>query len=376
MNIQEIREIRRRLNPEKSSITHICGCYVNENREIITQFRQSLGLSSSEENEALLKLMKKCLSGGLDTNLINLEFSTAQVQNSDEHRLLSALRNSELRDDTVLQEFYEKVIATAPLEGNYVILLTNDHYDTFKYTKDGTRSEESTDVYSYIVCCICPVKPTKPALSFQASDNTFHKLSHDSVLSSPEIGFLFPTFDDRMTNIYGALYYTHDISDNHIDFTNAIFNVSLPKPASMQREVFEECIAETIAEDFDFEMIKAVHDRVSEIIEEHKQSKEPEPLTMTKSDIGQLLEYSGADETHTKAFAEKFDEEFGKDTNIPPQNIVDIKKFELTTPDVSIKVNPDRKNLITTQIINGTKYIMIRADENIEVNGINIHITK
>lgn len=374
MNIQEIREIRRRLNPEKSSITHICGCMVNENREIVTQFRQSLGLCASEETEALFKIMKKSLSGSLGTNLINLEFAATQVVNGDEHKLLTELKNSELKDDGILNKFYGKVIETVPVEGNYVILLINDHYDTFTYTKDGMRSDDSTDVYSYVVCCVCPIKSTKPALSFHASDNTFHTLSHDTVIAAPEIGFLFPTFDDRQTNIYGVLYYTHDISDNHTDFTNAVFNIPLPKPAAEQRETFEECVVETIADDFDFEMIKSVHDRVSEIMEEHKQNKDPETLTMSKSDIENLLEYSGADETHTKAFSDKFDEEFGKNTVIPPQNLIDTKKFELATPDVLIKVNPERKDLVTTQIINGTKYIMIRADENIEVNGINIHI--
>lgn len=159
MNIKEIREIRRRLNPETGNITHLCGCFVNENKEIITQFNQSLALAASEESEALLKIMKKSLSGGLGTNLINIEFSTAQVQNSDEHKLLSALRNSELKDENAVNEFYGRVIETSPVEGNYVILLINDNYDVFTYTKDGSRSEDSTDVYSYIICCICPVNP-------------------------------------------------------------------------------------------------------------------------------------------------------------------------------------------------------------------------
>lgn len=374
MNIKEIREIRRRINPEKGCISHICGCYVNENKEIITQFNQSLALINSEECEALLKIMKKTLSGSIGTNLINIEFSTSQVQNSPEHKLLYTLRNSGLKDESILSEFYYKVINSITFEGNYVILLLNDNYDVFTYTKDGMEKNDSEEVYSYILCGICPVKSTKPSLSFHAADNSFRTIAHESVIAAPEIGFLFPAFDDRQTNIYGALYYTHDISDNHTDFTDTVFNAPLPSPAAKQRELFEECVAETIAEEFDFEMVKSVHDRISEIIDEHKQSKEPETLTITKSEIAKVLEYSGADEVQTRTFADKFDEEFGSDTVLPPQNIIDTKKFELTTPDVLIKVNPERKDLITTQIINGIKYIMVRAEENVEVNGVNIHI--
>ena len=41
---------------------------------------------------------------------------------------------------------------------------------------------------------------------------------------------------------------------------------------------------------------------------------------------------------------------------------------------MSIKVNPERSDLIETRIIGGVKYILICADEDVEVNGVSIHI--
>ena len=59
MNQKELNEIRRRIKPERSSIDHIYGCYVNSNREIISYIDESLGLLSKEETEKYLALMKK-----------------------------------------------------------------------------------------------------------------------------------------------------------------------------------------------------------------------------------------------------------------------------------------------------------------------------
>ena len=50
MNEKEIGEIRRRQRRDRSNMTAIYGCYVNENKEIITEFRQSTGMMP--ENEA------------------------------------------------------------------------------------------------------------------------------------------------------------------------------------------------------------------------------------------------------------------------------------------------------------------------------------
>lgn len=95
---------------------------------------------------------------------------------------------------------------------------------------------------------------------------------------------------------------------------------------------------------------------------------------MTKKKLEEVLEYCGVDEERVGTFDKKYDDEFGSDTEINPKNIVDVKKFELATPDVTIKVNPERKELVSTQIINGVKYILIRAADGVEVNGVNINI--
>ena len=375
MNEKEISEIRRRFRSDKSNISRIRGCYVNENKEIVSEFNQSLSIMSQDESEGMLAILKKTLSGTIGKNLIDIEFSTQQVIEAEEHKLLMDLKNSSLEDNNAVSEFYTQVIQSVRFESSYLILLSCDKYDVFSYTKDGGRDEDSSTVFTYILCSICPVKMTKPALSYFAYENTFHNISANSVVGSPELGFMFPAFDDRAANIYNALYYTRDASQSHSEFVDNIFKSEIPMPADIQKETFQTILGDSISEECNYEVVQAVHDQIYEMIEEHKANKEEKPLMISKNTVKKVLQSCGVDETRVTAFEEKYDTAFGTGTEIRPQNIVDTKQFELRTADVTIKVNPERSDLIKTQIINGTKYILIRADENVEVNGVNIHIS-
>lgn len=373
MTDKELREIRRRFRPDKNSILSIRGCLVNSDKEIVTKFNQPMADCSAEESEKLLSIMKKSLSGSLGTNLIDLEFGAKQINEGDEHKLLMALRDSKLKDEDAENAFYQRVIESTHFDENFVILLACDNYDVFTYTKDGEK-DDSTSIFSYIICSVCPVKPLNAGLYFREYDSSFRAIDAHTMLQNPEIGFMFPAFDDRAANIYNVLYYTRDISNIHPEFIERIFNTPLPMSSAEQKDNFESCLTETLADECDFEVMRSVHGQIAEMVKEHKDTKKEEPLKLTKAEFETVLEYCGINGEKVETFGNKFDEQFGKNAEISPKNIVDIKKFEISTPDISIKVNPDKTDLVSTQTINGIKYILIRANEGVEVNGINIDI--
>ncbi len=376
MNEKEISEIRRRFRPDKSNISHLHGCYVNEKGEIITEFEQSLSLTPQEESERILANLKRTLSGTVGKNLIDITFTTQQVVDSDEHRLLMALRDSALKDDEALKMFYEKVIKAVSLEGNYMILLTHDRYDVPYRSQDGEKQDDaSSEVFSYILCSICPVKTTKPALSYYPTDNMLHNLKTDWIVAPPELGFLFPAFDDRSANIYNALYYSRNAAESHKEFTDAVFHCEVPMPAEEQKGTFQAILENTLDSDCSYEVVQAVHEQLTGLIEEHKANREEEPLVVSKGTVKNVLKACEVAESRIEKFDEKYDAEFGADTVLSPRNIID-SKFEVRTPDVTIRVNPERSDLVQTRVINGARYILIRAEDGVEVNGVNVHIAK
>lgn len=376
MNDKEIGEIRRHLRRDRSNITKIYGCFVNDNREIITEFSQSTGMMPENEGDKYFALFKRVLSGSVGKNLIDLSFKTAQVaQGAPEHKLLMDLRECKLSDDELLHGFFQKIIDTVTLEGNYLILIGCDSYDVpFKGKDDISDADKSEEVYTYLICAICPVKQTKANLHYVPEEKLFHDGAMNQPVSAPVLGFLFPAFDNRSTNIYNALYYTHDIKVSQDALIEALFNTPVPMPAAEQKKCFEALLTTALGEDCNLDVVQTVHDQLCERIELHKEAKVAEPLLIAKADVKETLASCGVSEEHLAKWSVDYDETFGFEADLHPKNIIDTKRFEVKTPDVSIRVDPTRSDLIETRTIGGVKYIMICVDENVEVNGVSIHI--
>ncbi len=377
MNEREIAEIKRRFKIDKNNITKIHACYVNERKEIISNFEQSVALMTETRKEMYFSVMKKTLSGTLKKNLIDIEFETAQVVNSEEHKLLMELKNTKLEDSEILNSFFQKIIDCTDIEGNYLILIACDVYDVPSKSRSlGGDLDVSTESFTYVLCSVCPVKQTKSALSYDVEESIFAHKEGVWAVTAPMMGFMFPAFDDRSSNIYNALYYTKDTVTGNQNFVDAIFNAEAPMPANLQKETFETLICDTLDEECRLENIEAVHEKIGGMLEAHKESKDPNALTLSAKQVKYLLEDSGVSEDKLENFEENFENEFGENSTLSPKNILDVKRYELTTPDVVIKVNPERKDLIQTKVIDGKKYILISADEGVELNGINIHINE
>jgi len=369
----EIAEIRRRFNPEKNGITCVRGCYVNEKKEIVACFERPIQTFPQEEKERFLSLFRRTLSGIPGKNLVDVAFSNEQVMEGSAHKMLMDLRETALKDEELVQKFYQKIIESLTMEDHYLILMLHDVYDVPYRAKDGEKIDDaSQDVFSYILVSICPVKLTKPALSYNAYDKEFHSRLSDWVVAPPELGFLFPCFDERCTNIYNALYYTKDTENQHDELAEALFQSPLPMPAAEQKETFQAILTDTLGEDCSLEVVQAVHEQVCSLIEENKQEKAAPQAAVSQREVKAVLESCGVKEEHVAAFAQQFDEAFGSGMTVNAQNIINDKKFEVRTADVVIQVNPSRSDLVETRTIDGLRYILIRAEEGVEVNGMNI----
>lgn len=375
MNRKEIAEIRRRFNPDKNAISLVRGCYVNEKREVVSAFSRSLMSFPQEEQEKYLAIFKRTLAGVPGRNLIDIEFRPDQVMDDEAHQLLMGLRNTGLTVDSGVELLCNKIIDSLELEGNYLILMMHDAYDVpFKHSDENKADVISEEVFNYILVSVCPVKLTKPALSYFSEDNAFHSRDLDWVVAGPELGFMFPTFDDRASNIYGALYFSRDAADVHDEFIDAVFHCDAPMPAAEQREAFQAVLEDALDEELSFEVAQTVHEQLRDMIETHEKEKAAEPLVVSKREMAGMLEACGVPDEKLAAFEEKYDAEFGQGISLSAVNIAEPKKFEVRTPDVVVQVNPERSDLIETRVIDGQKYILIRAEEGVEVNGVSINI--
>ena len=376
MNQKELNEIRRRFKLDKNSISRIYGCYVNSNREIIAYIDESMGLMSQEEQEMYLGLLKKALSGGLGRNLINIEFSTAQVAGSDEHRLLQAVRQSSAQDKDAREALYRRIIDAMDMgESNYLILLAADTYDVpYKGRGDETFADGSDTVFQYFLCSICPVKAPTLELKYNNENSGFHSASTGHIALPPELGFLFPAFDDRAANIYNALFYSKNAAEIHQEVIDAVFRVTPPLSAEEQKNAFGAALGDTLQQDCSYDVVQSVHEQLRGRIQEHKESRDPAPLELTVGDVGGILSESGVSEEKVESFRRECEKQYGENAALNPKNILGTGKFEITTPEVKITVAPENSYLIEARMIGGRRYLLIPADDGVEVNGVSVSI--
>jgi len=371
---KEIAELRRRLRFDKNNMDTLCGCYVNEKKEIITTFRQSMPAMGQEENEKYLGLFRRVLSGNAGKNLIDLSFTNEQVLTGEEHALLRKLRDTGLSDIEAVDAFFKKVIESLQIDGNYLILLAHDVYDVPSYGKDGEKTDGSETMFSYILCAVCPIKLTKPALRYDSFRSLFHSQDADQIVASPELGFLFPAFDDRCANLYNVLYSTRNMADNHEELVNALFGAPIPLPADTQKEAFGGVLAGTLEEECSYDVVQTVHDTLLARVEAQKEQKDEPYIPVTKQELKDTLADCGVSEEKVESFSRQYDASFGETTALCPRNLVGNGNMELKTEDVTVRVDAAHSDLVETRLLDGKPCIIIRAEGQLTVNGIPVKI--
>lgn len=370
MNKKEISEIKKLLNDEHAVITRICGCYVDGEKEIKFTSKEAFHSLSEEESFKYFDIFKHTLSGTLGKNMLNMEFPLQEEKEGGKQEFLLKLLDSKLEDDEILNEFYQKVIDNYDYPSNYYIVLIHAVYDVPGKSTDGTEMFDASDaVYDYIICSICPVNLSKSGLSYDSESNSISERVRDWIVSAPANGFLFPQFNDRATDIHGILYYSKNPEELQSEFIDNMLGAVPPMSAKNQKETFNSIISNTLGEDADFETVKIIHENLNEMIEKNKE--EPEPLVLTKYDVKQVFEDSHIPDEKLTVLDKQLDE-VGEQPSFVASNVVDTRKFNIEMPDVVIKVNPDRTDLVETRVIDGKQYLVIEVTDRIEVNGVSV----
>ena len=372
MNKKEILEIRRQFTPENCAITRICGCYVDHEKEKKSELKKAFLSLPEEEAFKYFDIFRHTLSGTLGKNMINMEFPLEQELSGGTQEFLLKLRDSRLEDDLLVEEFYDKVIESYDYPENYYIILIHAVYDVPGKASDGEEMFDASDtVYEHLMCSICPVNLSKAGLSYNAHTNNIEDRIRDWVVDMPVKGFLFPAFTDRASNVHQVLYYSKKPEELSPDFISNVLGSEIPLSAGDQKTSFQAIVSDTLGTSCDYETIRNIHDNLNEMLEEAKEA--PEPLELSRPDIKRLLERSGASEEQMSAFDREFEDVMGEQKTVIASNIASTRTFQIETPDVIVKVNPERSDLVETREIDGRRCLVIAIDDHLEVNGIEIH---
>ena len=371
MNKKEVSEIKGLFKRDGGAIDRICGCLIDGEKQIRMSFCDAFLSLSQEEIDKYFEIFRKALSGSLGKNLHTLEYTLDQELSGSGHKRLMALRKTGFKDDSVLEEFYKSVAENYQYGESYYVVMIHCNYDVPGRGSDNLEMEDaSEEVYEFVLCCICPVKLSEAGLCYNTQTNRIEERMRDQWIEAPMNAFLFPAFDDRSSNIHSLLYYAKKTEELHEEFIDGCIGGPAPMSFKTQKAVFQEIVEETVGETCSYDTVCQIQENLAEMIEEHKE--EPQPLKLGKSDVKKLLQNSGIKEEQLENFEQVYEEAAGEDASFQAANLVEARSVAVKTPDVTIKVSPQRMDLIQIQLVEGRRCIVIPMEDGVQINGMSV----
>ena len=318
MDNKDVLELKRRFKKEACTFTRMCGCYVSVDKEKITKISETFLNLEDEEFYKYLEIAKKTLSGKIGNNLVELNFPSEEEKAGGRQQFLMGLRDCKLKNDDLLDTFYDMVIDNYDRVGNYLILIFHDAYDVMTKTSDNSKLDESEEVYEYLLCAICPVELTKPALGYREAENRIGARIRDWVVGMPETGFVFPAFTERSTDIHSVMFYTKNTVNPHVEFEDSVLGCMEHMTSDQKKVEFAQIVKDVVGDDDDEETIQIyneVQDTLNEVLQneqekaEESSTNEPdEPLkvVLTEQIINEVLEKVNLFEDQKEATRDRF----------------------------------------------------------------------
>ena len=331
MRKKDILELKRRLKKDDCTFTKMCGCYVNGEKNIILNFKETFLNLEEDEFFKYLEIAKKVLSGTIGNNLLELNFPLNEENTNEKQSFLMALKKSKLKDDNMLDSFYKSIIDSYDYTGNFLILIFHDAYDVITKTKDNLKLDESEEVYEYILCAICPVSLSKPGLGYLEDDNRIGVRVRDWVVEPPTNGFVFPAFIDRSSDVNSVMYYTKNAKDSHPELMEEVLGCSSKKTATEKKETFQNIITNAFGSDEEKSesLFMEIQENLTSIIDENNNlnGKDSESVILTNDAIQDILAENGVSEEISTKIEKFYTKEFG---NTPPiaEDLVDTKALK------------------------------------------------
>ncbi|MGH4118769.1 DUF4317 domain-containing protein [Clostridium sp.] len=338
MRKKDILELKKRFKKEQCTFTKMCGCYVNGEKHTILKFRESFLNLDEDEYFKYLEIAKKVLSGPIGNNILELNFEPNEDFTNERQLSLMQLKNSQLKDDAILDTFYDLIISNYDYTGNFLILFFHDAYDVISKTKDNIKIDESEEVYEYVLCAICPVSLSEPGLRYFEENNKIKARIRDWVVESPTNGFVFPAFINRSCDVNSIMYYTKNAKDTHPELMENALGCTSKQTATVQKETFHSIIKDSFSTDENKadKIFMDIQENLSTMIEEYNalnDDKDSEPISLTKKDIQNLFIDSEVPPEITTMIENSYVETFGDDIPLA-KHLIDAK---------ALKANVQRK---------------------------------
>ncbi len=375
MNRKELSEIRNHFNPEAKYFTmdRVLTAFIDSQRNVRGVCLRNASSIASPESQILFDTMKKVLNTSLGKQSTELPFRNHAYGEDGAQTFLTALLQSELRNEETALQFLGKLAETLDSDAPYAVIAAFCQYDPPRKNKmDELDAENSDQVFRYLVTALCPIAKTEGTLVYnQFDDEILRQENKNAVISkAPMDGFFFPVFSDRATDVHHVLYYTKTPNSPNEKLVDAFLECDVESTIEDEQSDMKQVLGTLLGDDLTYETVTAVNEKLEQIVAKNK--TDDSPTEVTGRMLHRMLSEAGVPEEKLERTEEVFADTVG--TTLKPERLV-APKTVIKTPEIIVNVKNAAKDKVRLDTVNGRHCMIIELDDAvIEVNGYDLKV--
>lgn len=379
MNKKSIAEIKKQFKNGNPNfvINKIGNAYVSHDNIIKFENIRYFGGLPEVEAQIYMENAKKTLGGQIGKALNVYDFPKEAYDKGNAQDLLYNLLKSELSDKELFHNYISFIMDNIDYKSDYYITILHCTYSiTDKDKNDEDLPDSSESIFNFLLISFNMISLSDIGLYYNEDASIIEKKTNTDyvVIGNPCDGFMFPTFSMNCADINNVLYFTKTPKNPNKSIIENVLSCKFTLSAIEEKEKFEYILGRTLENNIDYDTINSIHNKIRNIIKVNE--NEEETPSLSKKELSNILKTSGIKENDIEAFNSYYDEELGEKTNLKAVNLVDANKVNISSPDVTVTVKANKSNNVEATVKNGKKCLIITLDENVEVNGIDVNITK
>lgn len=371
MNKKETAEIKKNFSDKSGFfiMERILTGFIDAEKNVRYHNTTSCLTMSVEEHDVYEETLKKVLNTNVGKSFVEYPFPNEAYEEGKPQNILYTLLKSELKDETVCDDFLNHIANNIACEGPIAVITAYCSYTIRKKDKNDEFADGEDELYRYILTAICPVNTGSDGFVFDSFNNEItKKINKELIISkAPSDGFLFPVFSNRSSDINSVMYYTKSAAKPNISIVENVLGCTYVMSPDNEKANFQNILKSVAGDDLDYMLIKTVNEKIQDVVDQNKDDTDKtviEPLQLRD-----ILIDSGLPEERVQMVAPVYEKVCG-DAPLTAANIIETKTV-LSSPGITVNIKPSAADKVRTSVVDGRRCLLIDIDDpTIEINGL------
>ena len=376
MNKKETAEIKKNFSDKSGFfiMERVLTGFIDAEKNLRCHTVNSCLTMPVEEHDVYDETLKKVLNTNVGKSFLEYEFPNEAYEEGKPQEILYSLLKSELKDETVCENFLNHIANNIAYEGPFAVITAYCVYTIRRKDKNDEFAEGEDEIYRYLLTAICPVNTGSDGFVFDSFNNEISKKINTELIISkaPSDGFLYPVFSNRSPDVNHVMYYTRSASKPNVSVVEDVLGCTFVMSAENEKSSFQSILKSVVGDDLDYMVIKSVNEKLQEVADENKDDTDRTVLDDIK--LRDILTDIGVAQERVDMVEPVFEKVCNK-TPLTVSNLVENKTV-LAAPGITVNIKPSAADKVRTSVVDGRRCLLIDIDDpTIEINGLPVTLS-